>query len=80
MEPQASQKSLASSWRSGKLKDSYDGSFNRLPDWTSNNVAVQAGTATGSEEYEIGGMFFSNLKAYRIGGWKLNTAHCMGLD
>ena len=72
MKPQASQKSLASSWRSGKLKDSYDGSFNRLPDWTSNNVNVQAGTGTtGSEEYEIGGMCFSyRQRDTRFGGSK----------
>lgn len=56
VKPQPSQRSLAASWRSATLKDSYDGSFNRLPDW-SNNVAVQGGTGTGSEEYEIGSMY-----------------------
>jgi len=44
---------LAASWRSGNVKDSHDGSFNRLPE-TWNNVAVHGGRAAGSEEYEMG--------------------------
>ena len=54
--------SLTSSWRNGKGKDSFDGSFNRLPDASTGSwgwphsmaVAVHGGRRAGEEEYEIG--------------------------
>ena len=56
---QVSSRSLASSWRNTNLKDSRDGSFNRLTEtsagswgWT-NNVAVYGGEEAGGEEHEL---------------------------
>ncbi|KAL6717422.1 hypothetical protein ACLMJK_005337 [Lecanora helva] len=59
---QSSHVSLASSWRNGKGKDSFDGGFNKLPDvsggtWGWSNsmaVDVRGGHDPESEEYEIG--------------------------
>lgn len=62
MSSQSSQRCLTASWRYGKGKNSYDGSFNRLPEpshkswgWSNNvAVAVHGGQAAGGEEYDIG--------------------------
>ena len=53
---------LTSSWRNGKGKDSYENSFNRLPEastsswgWSNNAaVAVHGERGPGAEDYEIG--------------------------